>query len=261
MAKRVSMKHKRREAPEWVFPWRGLRESLMPNLLAILLVGGVFAVFLSSVRIRVAAPVPWAARKAAVIQVLDDAEGRSLTLRAREGGPFPSRFDPAAWELASAIEQAAYQAARWRPPPYVPTLRDLPDEAELPRLAEPGASVLPVRQPTAKPVPLVEKRVLKPALFPLSGLTAAEMPRELPPFDAEVAPEMAAESWRFLLRLNPAGGVLDCVSLTGGDEPGKAPLEAWLRRVSFPSAVADKSRWIAVGLRFFNQPANGADTR
>jgi hypothetical protein len=261
MAKRVSMRHKRREAPEWVFPWGGLRAPSIPKVFAILLVGGAFAVLLTSVRIRVAAPVPWAAPKAAVIQVLDDADGRSLTLRAREGGPFPSRFEPAAWELTHAIEQAAWQAARWRPPPYVPPLRELPEEPALPRLAKPGVPVLPSRQPPAEPVPLAGKRVLVPSLYPLSGITPAEMPQELPPFDGDVAPAMAAEPWRFLLRVDASGGVIDCVSLTGGDEPGKAVLEAWLRRVSFQPGRAGTTRWIALGLGFSNQPADGSDAR
>jgi hypothetical protein len=261
MAKRVSMRHKRKEAPEWVFPWAGLRASSFPKIFAILLVGGAFAVLLTSIRIRVAVPAPWAAPKASVIQVLDDAEGRSLSMQAREGGPFPSRFEPAAWELASAIEQAAYQAARWRPPPYVPPLRELPEGPSLPKLTKPGAPVLPSRQPAAESLPLAVKRVLVPTLYPLSGITPAQMPREMPPFEGEVPPAMAAEPWRFLLRVNAAGGVLDCVSLTGGDEPGKAALEAWLRRVSFQSGPEGATRWIALGLGFSNQPADGTDAR
>ena len=262
MAKRVSMRHKRREAPEWVFPWRGLGVSPFPKIFAVLLVGGAFAILLTSVRIRVTVPMAWAAPKAAVIHVLDDAEGLSLTLRAREGGPFPSRFDPSAWELTPAIERAAWQAARWRPPPYVPNLRELPDEPALPLLSKPGAAVLPARKPPAESVPLAVKQVLVPVLHPLSGIAPGEMPRELPPFDGEVAPAMAAEPWRFLLRVDAAGGVLDCVSLTGGDEPGKPELEAWLRRVSFHPTPAGKTRWIAVSLGFTNQPAtDGSDTR
>jgi hypothetical protein len=261
MAKRVSMSHKRKEAPDWVFPWQGLRASSFPKVFATLLVGGAFAVLLTSVRIRVASPVQWAAPKAAVIQVLDDTEGRSLTLRAREGGPFPSRFEPASWELASAIEQAAYQAARWRPPPYVPPLRELPDEPALPRLAKPGAPVLPSRQSTAEPLPQMGKRMLVPALYPLSGITPAEMPHKLPPFDREVAPAMAAEPWRFLLRVDAAGGVLDCVSLNGGDVSGKTALESWLRRVSFQPGAPGTTRWIGVSLGFITQPADGSDAR
>lgn len=260
MAKRVSMKHKRREAPAWVFPWRGLRESSFPKIAAILLCGGAFALFLTSVRIRVTAPVPWAARKAAVIQVLDDADGRALTLRAREGGPFPSRFEPAAWELAAAIQQAAWQAARWRPPPYLPALRELPEEQSSPRLSTPGRSVLPVRQPMAEPAVVMGKRALVPVLYPLSGITAAGMPASPPAFDGQVDPVMAAEPWRFLLRLDAGGSVLDCVSLSGG-ESGKPALESWLRRVSFQTQSSEPTRWIAVGVGFANQPADGTDTR
>jgi hypothetical protein len=110
-------------------------------------------------------------------------------------------------------------------------------------------------------VPLAGKRVLVPSLYPLSGITPAEMPQELPPFDGPVNPAMAAESWRFLLRLNAAGGVLDCVSLSGGDEAGASALEDWLRRVSFQPEPAKPTRWIAVGVGFSNQPADGSDAR
>jgi hypothetical protein len=263
MAKRVSMRHKRREAPEWVFPWRGRRDSPFPKAFAILLAGGAFAVLLTSVRIRVAAPVAWAGHKAAVIQVLDDAEGRALTLRATEEGPFPSRFEPSEWEWAAATERDAYQAARWRPEPYAPALRDLPDaDAPSPlQLAAPGEAVLPDRHPSPAPARPIEKSALFPALYPLSGITASSLPGELPPFGGPVDPAMAAESWRFLLRLNAAGRVLDCVSLSGGNEAGASALEDWLRRVSFHPEPAKPTRWIAVGVRFSNQPADGTDAR
>ncbi len=55
MAKRVSIKHKRMEAPEWVFPWRQPRRSRFQTGSGLLLVAGVFALFLTSVRIRVVA--------------------------------------------------------------------------------------------------------------------------------------------------------------------------------------------------------------
>jgi hypothetical protein len=262
MAKRVSMRHKRREAPEWVFSWRTRRESPFVKAFAILLVGGVFAVLLTSVRIRVAEPMAWAARKAAVIQVLDDAEGRALTLRASEEGPFPSRFEPSEWELTAELERVAYQAARWRPPPYVPALRELPDTPAPVLRASRVAPVLPQRQPPALAAPVPGKRMLAPVLLAFSGIKAEAMPGELPPFGGQVDPAMAAASWRFLLRLDAAGKVLDCVSLTGGDEAGLSALDAWLRRISFPAAPSsDPVRWIAVGVGFANQPADGTDAR
>lgn len=261
MAKRVSMKHKRRAAPEWVFPWRGVRQSPLPKIMAVLVTGGVFAVFFSSVRIQVAAPMPWVSHKAAVIQVLDDAEGRALTLQACEGGPFPSRFVPFEWEWAAAIEREVYQ--RWQTEPYVPVLRELPDPDALRplQLAARGEPVLPDRRALARVVPSMVKPLLVPVLYPLAGITVELLPRELPPFDVAVDAAMAAEPWRFLLRLNAAGDVIDCVSLSGGEVAGAAALSDWLRRVSFPPEPATPERWIAVGLGFSNQAADGPAAR
>ncbi|MDP3851530.1 MAG: hypothetical protein Q8Q59_13565 [Luteolibacter sp.] len=264
MAKRVSMKHKRMEAPEWVFSWRQPGGSWFPKMIAILVTSGVFAVLLSFVRIQVAAPVPWAAPKAAVIQVLDDAEGRTLTLRAREGGPFPSRFDPSGWEWAVATEREAHEKARWRPEPYVPILRKLPDvdAAATPPLAARGVPVLPIRRPAKDAAPANRaKSVLAPALYPLSGMPVEWLPEKLPAFDQVVDSMMAAEPWRFLLRLDTAGRVLDCVSLSGGDEAGRSALDDWLRHVSFQPDSAKPPAWIAVGVGFSNQAADESDAR
>lgn len=263
MGKRVSMKQKRLAAPEWVFPWRGVRQSPLPKVLAVLLTGVGFAVLFTSLRIQVAATVPWVSRKAAVIKVLDDANGRALTLLAREGGPFPARFEPSEWEGAAAIERESYQAARWRPEPYVPVLRTLPepDAVQPLPLAARGEPVLPDRRSLARVMPPMEKTVSVPVLYPLAGITIESVPRELPPFDAEVDAAMAAEPWRFLLRLNAAGAVVDCVSLSGGEVAGAATLSDWLRRVSFPPAPATPERWISVGLGFSNQTADGSAAR
>jgi hypothetical protein len=262
MARRISIKDKRMAAPAWVFNWRRLGGSPVHHGIAILVVGCGFALFLTSVRIRVASPTPWATHKASVIHVTDDAEGQALTLRAREGGPFPSRFEPSAWPNAVAMEQAAQEVARWTPPPYVPVLRDLPAELTPPvTLAAKGVSTLPKLSPESPAAPLAMKLRLAPVLDPLSGITPAAMPGELPPFDQAVDATMTAEPWRFLLRLDSAGKVSECVSLAGGDEAGPSRLEAWLRRVSFIPEPAKPSRWIAVGVGFANQPANGTDAR
>ena len=258
MAKRVPFKHKRKEAPEWVFPWRPLGQSPFPNWFALLLVGSAFAFFLTSVRIHVTPPTPWATHKASVIQVTDDAEGRALTLRAREGGPFPARFEPAVWEGTAVLKQAAMDAARWSPPAYVPALRDLPDEVTPPlSLAGKGEAVLPKRKPSVNAVPETARLKLAPTLYPLSGISPAAMPRELPAYDGAVDAKMTPEPTRFLVRLDTAGNVRDCVSLAGG----ASPLEDWLRRVTFNPEPAKPSRWIAVGVGFTNQPADGPDAR
>ncbi len=252
------MRRKREEAPEWVFPWRRRRDAWLPRFAALALVSLVFAFVLTSLRIHVIPPTPWAARKATAIMTIDDASGRALTLRAKEGGPFPSRFVPAEWEGMATIERAAMAAARWQPPPYRPQLRGLPDETSAPpRLAAAGMPVWPasIAPPPAAPGPPVRTA---PVLYPLSGISRQSMPPSLPDFAAEVTPEMLAEPWRFLLRLDAAGHVRDCVSLAGGDENGPGPLDGWLRRVRFPPEPGPDERWIVVGLGFANHPATPA---
>ena len=262
MAKRVSIRHKRRAAPDWVFPWRPLGMSPLPKWLAVLLVGGAFAFFLTSVRVRVSPPTPWAPRKASVIHVTDDAVGRALTLRAREGGPFPSRFEPSEWEGGAAMVQTAFESARSPSPSYVPALRDLPvGAAPAMCLAAKGEPVWPKHRSAARAPQVSAKLKLAPVLYPRSGISAASMPQVLPPFDSLVDEKITAETWHILVRLDAAGNVQDCVSLAGAAGADPSPLEDWLRRVSFNPEPSKPSRWIAVGLGFTNQPIDGTDAR
>lgn len=260
MGKRISIKQKRREAPEWVFHWR--RQPGNPALskwLAVVVAGGLFALVLTAVRVSVSPPVKWAAPKAAVIYTNDDAEGRALAQRAREGGPFPSRFLPFEWEGAAAVEQTILEAARWTPPPYVPSLRGLPDAPPPPlRLAARGEPVLPTRRPASAATPVPVKTILVPVIYPLSGIQQSEFPMDLPPIPDRVDATMSTGTWRFLVRLDSSGHVWDCVSLADGDEAGTSLLEGWLRLLKFSSAPNEPSRWIAVGVGFANQPAADA---
>jgi len=262
MGARTSRKDPRKDAPEWVFQWHLTMGSPLHKWAAILLVGGGFAFFLTSARIRVVPPTPWATHKATVIHVTDDTEGRTLTLRAREGGPFPSRFDPSAWDGAAALERTAFADTNWTPPPYIPELRKLP-EPVTPRvtLAAKGEPTLPKLRPLSKAAPPAVKLSPTPELYPLSGIAAAALPRELPPFDQAVNAALTAEPWSFLVRLDAAGNVQDCVSLAGGDDTGTPPMETWLRRVSFNPDPAKPSRWMVVGVGFTNQPADGPVAR
>lgn len=254
------MKTKRKEAPTWVFSWRPLGQSRFPKILALVAVTTMFAFFLGSVRIRTTEVSPWAVRKAAVIHVLDDADGRALALRAREGGPFPSRFEPFEWDAFAPLEKAAMEAARAPLPAYVPKLRDLSDEVlAAPPLAEVGVAVLPAPGPAQEAVPAAGNTTLAPVILPLSGVPASAIPHELPPFDGAVDAAMTAEPTRFLVRLDAAGNVLDCVALDGGDENGASALEDWLRGITFAPEPAKTSRWIALGVAFTNQASDGPD--
>lgn len=263
MAARVSMKTKRREAPEWVFSWKPRGEPAFPKFLALAAVTLAFGVFLTSVRIHTAAPVVWSNRKASLIQVLDDAEGRALTLRAREGGPFPSRFEPSDWAAYATLEKAAMDAARTPQRSYRPSLRDLTEElpGTLPALAEPGVPVLPRPRPPGLPAQPSEPVALMPVILPISGIRPDAMPRELPRFEGQPDASITAEPPRFLMRLDAAGTVLDCMALDGGDEAGPSALEKWLRGIRFPADPGKPPRWISVRVSFINQAADGTDAR
>lgn len=263
MSTPVSLKSLRREEPVWIFPWRPRRESQFPKWFAVTLVAALFTLMVTSLRITVVPVAPWSARKASVIQVLDDTVGRELTLRAREGGPFPSRFEPSLWPTLAGIESAALAATRTSLPPYQPALRALPPEhSEPPSLSRPGRVVLPSPPtgPTGEDTPAAATPLRTvPVILPLSGITAAGLPADLPNFDGSVSPAIAAEPPRFLVRLSPAGEVLDCIPLDANED--SAALTRWLRALRFPADTQAPQRWIAIGVTFTNRPADGTDPR
>lgn len=260
MTRRVSMRHKRKEAPQWVFSWHGVRQSPLPKITALLITLGVFAMMFTFLKIRIVTPTPWVSRQATLFRTLDDAEGRALALRAREGGPFPSRFQPAELDWLRELENQTLSAAGWQPPPYEPKLRDLPAMTPpVPQLSAPGKPVMP-RRPPPNPLPVGGKLRPMPVLHPLAGVDTASLPAHLPDFAGDAPPAMLAEPWRFLLRLNAGGQVHEAVPLNGGgDDAGLSTLIAWLGNIRFPPDEESGERWIAVGVSFENQPADGTD--
>lgn len=249
--------------PALLFHWRGSNTPLFPKLLALAFSCVVFGLLITTVRIRVVAPQKSTPRKASVIYLGDDLESRALTLRAREGGPFPSRFEPSQWEGLAELETSAMNAIRYQRPPYVPALQDLPQANQLQasQLAAKGELFFPKRSPVPSPAPDLAKLKLAPALYPISGISNEQIPRELPSFMPAVDAAMSSASWRFLVRLNPEGVVAECVSLEKGGESGAPELEAWLHRVQFKLDPAKPVRWIALGIEFTNQAADGTDAR
>lgn len=247
--------------PERVFSWRGRKRSYFSSLLAILVVGAGFMILLGTVRVKVVPPKMMAPRKASLIYLSDDSQGRALALQAQEGGPFPSRFEPTQWEGMEALESEVSSASRRPSKPYTPTLRDLPEENLIQpvELASKGDTFFPKRLPAARAVPDSTRLKPAPTLYPLSGIPLEAIPSPLPPFSADVDGAMGAATWRFLIRLNPDGGVAECVSLEKGGEAGALALETWLRGIQFRTVSEKPSRWIAVGIGFSNQPTDGSD--
>lgn len=244
-------------ARHWVFRWRGLDGTPLRGMLALLITGGAFSLFAATVRIRVSAPQQWVERKASIIHLANAGEGEMWALRAREGGPFPSRLDPVDWQKPG---NAIIGATRLAGTPYLPQLTPLPSDEEIPTppLATKGERVFPKR--TRKPIPEVTpvETKLVPALYPLSDLRMDEVPQTLPSFEA-FDPAMPSVPWRFVLRLRADGSVSECLAMV--DEPGGEALAKWLESINFTPAVAKKSEWIGIGVGFVNQPVHGPDAR
>ena len=249
--------------PDLIFRWRPINPDWLPRLIALAFAAVALAL-LMTLRIRVVAPEKSVPQRAAVIYLRDDAQGRDLSLRAQEGGPFPARFRLAQWEGLAALESSAMEASRFQPESYVSQIRELPAANQLQPLefAAKGQSFFPPRATPATDAPAPPKLKPAPTLYPLAGVSQETLPRDLPPFDGVLDGEMSASSWRFLLRLNPDGGVAECVSLVEKVGEARAPeLEAWLHRIPFKPEPGKPFRWIAVGIAFPNQPADGTDAR
>lgn len=263
MARGMVKPHKSAGNHQWVFRWRPLKEPLLPKLFALALVGVALMFLVSSVRVRVTGLEKSSPRKASVIFLGDDAQGRALSLRAQEGGPFPSRFLLSQWGGLAKLEAAAMESVQSQPPPYDPKIADLPQGHELKplELTAKGERFFPSHSLTMQPPPDVGRFKLAPVLIPLSGSRSEQLPGDLPAYDAAVDAAMSSASWRFLLRLNPEGAVVECVSLEKGGEAGAPELEKWLHRIPFKPESGQPFRWIAVGVGFTNQPVDGTDAR
>ncbi|MGD7653234.1 MAG: hypothetical protein ACQCXQ_08475 [Verrucomicrobiales bacterium] len=249
---------------DWVFSWRGNRDGAKRLWLAILITTGVFGLMLNSLRIRLADPVRWEIHTATVMHVGEsDPVGRSLYYQALEGGPFPSRFDPAEWSEAVG---GMTGGDLWGLPDYDPELRELPEGEAVPRvsLAPKGEATLPKRRVRGGAVDGGGGMSLVPMIYPYAGLSLGELPEELPAFEGEVDALLTSEPWRFLVQLGEAGQVLECVSMAGGDEwvGGKAKLIVeWIRGIEFPAKVGGGGRWVAVAVGFVNRNDDGTDAR
>ena len=249
------------EETQLLFRWHGLPESPFPKIFIIVLTALGLALLLVFARVKVAAPQFSMASKASWIQLPASGTGALWALRAKEAGPSLARYEPTDWYAYSTLEQELRRATQLPACGYVPQLRELPRDGavEEVELAARGEAFFPHRAVVpAERNEMAEYR-LAPVLYPLSALGTSGLPQRLPPFAGEVDAAMAAAEWRFLLRLYPAGGVAECVSLTHA--AGAIPLEEWLRRVTFDPKLGGAGGWLAVGIQFSNQPVHGPDAR
>jgi hypothetical protein len=96
-------------------------------------------------------------------------------------------------------------------------------------------------------------------LTPISGISAAEMPRALPEFSAEINGKSLRDSWRFMIHVDADGRVLDCIALNGGESSATSALAEWLRQVEFQPSPHAAARWFAIDLGIINQAPHAPD--
>jgi hypothetical protein len=243
----------------WIFRWRGLDGPWFPKFAALAVTTIVFGVGLAFVRVQVLPPPTWSENKASIIQLPAGEESRLWRLRADEGGPFPLRFELRQSPALAPLESALLAAQRTPARPHVPQLRRLPLEESVPRvpLASRGEPVFPERRAAGTAAPADPPSPLAPVIYPLAGITAAELPEMLPPLDLPDL-EISGGDWRFLIRVAQGGAVAECVSLERPDQPGTTALEQWLRSVRFPAV---ENRWISIGLGFNPTATDDPDAR
>lgn len=246
-----------------IFGWRPGSSPLFPKLAALGIVGGIFTILLANLRVSVVTPGAVTGRHASLMLMPAAAMSGEWLSKAREGGPFPSRFEPDEWESALSLERDMMAALLRPATSYTPALRELPANEPVPAvpLANKGERVFPPGEKIRRDPVISTPIRMMPGLYPLSGVTAAELPEKTPPFPGEITAAMASTPWRFLIRLLPGGGVADCTSLAGSEEPDANEIEAWLRQMKFDPATYKRSPWIAVAVHFTNQPADGTDAR
>lgn len=256
------MRQKRREAPEWIFPWKPRREPWTPKVVALASSLALFGWLVGFVRMETATPNPWGLDHASVIHGSDTPEGRALALRARENGPTPVRFQTGDWPQLLRTENREFARAAQIHSPYQPRFQAWePAPATIPPLSEPGTGVLPPPPERPAPAPPPPGGALRPVIQPLAGLRPHEVPDELPPYSGTIDAAMMSDSVRFLLRLSRDGRVLDSIALSGGDTPeATTQLIDWLQGVRLRRttpdhpATPDHAEWVAIRILFLNRP-------
>jgi hypothetical protein len=235
------------------FSWRSPESSGWGTFSAVVVVSLLATGFFGAVRVRIMPPPRIIERHAGIVLVPESAEGASWAISVDEQGPFPAKFDVVKNETFQAVEKACMSASRQRSR-YAPKLRDLPQETQIPEVAVSlrGERVFPkevaeLAAKSATPIP-----PLAPSLLLLSNYSGSAKLGELPAFEGEIPPEIAAKPWRFMIEIGPNGRVLQHQPIeAGADEVTKNALlrlENWIGQLRF--IVSGKPGWIGVEVTF-----------
>lgn len=250
----------RRATREWIFDWRGrAADQGSTTWMALGVVTIVFVLMIGAVRIRIAATPSRPAQQASAARVTDDSIGRMLRLLAREGGPFPSRFDPGSWDAYPAIERPAIEPALPGLTPYQPVLLRLPEHARTTPPTNVGMPVLPRPPKPDAPTPTFVRNATIPTLTALTGIRSIDLPLSLPNLPDEVMSVIAAALPNVLIHIDRSGAVLDATILDPLDPGVSALLRDWMRGLIFQADDSESARRGVVIIGTQPEPANGAD--
>lgn len=250
----------RRSTREWIFDWRGRaadRESTAWMALAVVTL--VFALMVGAVRVRIAATPTRPAQQASAARVADDSIGRMLRSQAREGGPFPSRFDPGSWDAYPAIERPAIEPALPGLTPYEPVLLPLPEHGRTARLTDADTPVLPKPPKPDAPPPAVVRTGRVPTLTALTGIRSIDLPLSLPDLPDEALSFVAAAPPNILIHVDRGGAVMDATALDPLDPKVSTLLLDWMRGLVFQADDARAGRRGVVVIGTQPEPTDGTD--
>lgn len=242
-----------------LFAWKVPDSSSWASFASIVIVALLTTVLLGAVRVRIVPPPRVIERKASTVLVPEYGEGREWSVRAEEGGPFPSKFTPSESPVVKAMETDLIEKSLSEP--YQPRLADfVEDTRSLLTVAPRGERVFPRSSEESIAKPVASTAPLMPMIRPLSTLPPGAWPESLPRFDADVTPKMAAATWRFMVEIGERGRVMNSISLDGTALAGSDEAAAsarmigdWLSQVRFgPAAVG--AGWIGVEVGFSRKP-------
>jgi hypothetical protein len=255
-------KNKRPKKPyRWIFSWHIFRDASHPKYLSLAITTALFALLLSTIRIKITSASHISPPHATLIYAPTGNDEQNLQIRALEGGPFPSRFYPSEWEGFASANQTVFAKPIHHIAPPAPALRPLGPEKpnKTSHLAGFTLSVFPDKPEPRSQIAPSPALAATPVIFFLSESNDQPPLPNVPALSQPISPEMSAEEWRFTLEINSQGRISECIALNSGDSPGLETITHWLRQITFPKPQTNKNQWIAVGVRFSNLPAPPQD--
>jgi|AntRauTorckE6833_2_1112554.scaffolds.fasta_scaffold04632_6 hypothetical protein len=251
---------------ELIFDWKNVEAHPLGKLVAVVVIGLVFAMFASLFTIRFGSPEAASPKSASVLFFPDQKTGRIWLMKAEEEGPFPGGLEIAGLRESMDLigSDTLGGLGAWNE--YSISLKQMKfsDNIVADQVSSKGLRFFPQRVRNGEILPEgsapVSEAVLKPVLIPYTDEAVKWLPDELPVFDMPAEERVASASWRFVLNLRSNGSVAQCLSLSGGNEASLKSMIDWLESLRFEKSEQD-SRWMGLRVEFLNEADDGTDPR